>query len=150
MIFIAGCASYVKPEEPFYSPWHGRISLQIDSEQGRVSSFSAEFELSGNVQAGELTLFNPFGSTAAAIKWMPQSATLRTNGAIRHFESLNELLREAIGTDLPVDALFSWVAGEPKLTSGWHADLVDYPKGRIKARRQDPAPAAELNLVLTR
>lgn len=126
------------------------MSLKVNAEQGSAPYFSAEFELSGNEQAGELTLYNPFGSTAAAIKWTPQSATLRTNGEIKHFESLNELLRETIGTELPVEALFAWVAGEPKLTNGWHADLTDYPKGRIKARRQDSGPAAELNLVLTR
>jgi len=75
---------------------------------------------------------------------------MRANGEIRHFESLGELLREVVGTELPVSALFAWVAGERKGTNGWSADLTDYRRGRIKARRQDPTPAAELNLVLTR
>ncbi len=75
---------------------------------------------------------------------------MRANGEIRHFESLDELLREVVGTELPVSALFAWVAGERKGTNGWSADLTDYRRGRIKARRQDPTPAAELNLVLTR
>lgn len=99
---------------------------------------------------GELTLYSPLGSTAAAMAWTPQSATMRANGEIRHFESLGELLREVVGTELPVSALFAWMAGERKWTNGWSADLTDYPRGRIKAHRQDPTPAAELNLVLTR
>ena len=75
---------------------------------------------------------------------------MRANGEIRHFDSLGELLREVIGTELPVSALFAWVAGERKGANGWSADLTDYPRGQIKARRQDPTSAAELNLVLTR
>jgi outer membrane lipoprotein LolB len=150
---IAGCASYTGSNEKFSSyssPWHGRLSLRINPEQGQSQSFSAEFELTGNEQAGELTLYSPLGSTAAAMTWTPQSATMRANGEIRHFESLGELLREVVGTELPVGALFAWVSGERKGTNGWSADLTDYPRGRIKARRQDPTPAAELNLVLTR
>lgn len=75
---------------------------------------------------------------------------MRTNGEIRQFESLGELLREVVGTELPVSALFAWVAGERKLANGWSADLTDYPRGQIKAHRKDPTPAAELNLILTR
>jgi len=152
-LLIAGCASYTGPNDKFsvYSaPWHGRLSLRINPEQGKSQSFSAEFELTGNEQVGELTLYSPLGSTAAAMTWTPQSATMRANGEIRYFESLGELLREVVGTELPVSALFAWVAGERKGTNGWSADLTDYPRGRIKARRQDPTPAAELNLVLTR
>lgn len=153
IFLVAGCASHIKHEVQFssyLSPWQGRLSLRITPQQGQTQSFSAEFELSGNEQLGELTLFSPLGSTVAAMNWTPQAATMRANGEIRHFESLGELLREALGTELPVSALFAWVAGEPKLTDGWSADLTDYPRGRIKARRQDPTLATELNLVLTR
>jgi outer membrane lipoprotein LolB len=118
--------------------------------QGQPQSFSAEFELTGNEQVGELTLYSPLGNTAAAMTWTPQSATMRANGEIRHFASLDKLMLEVVGTELPVGALFAWVAGERKWTNGWSADLTDYPKGRIKARRQDPSHAAELNLLLTR
>lgn len=82
--------------------------------------------------------------------WSPRSAFLNTNGEVRHFESLNELIKEAVGTELPINALFAWVAGEAKIANGWRADLSDYPRGRIKASRQEPAPVAELNLILTR
>jgi outer membrane lipoprotein LolB len=153
IFLIAGCASYTVSNEPFSaysSPWHGRLSLRINPEQGQSQSYSAEFELTGNEQVGELTLYSPLGSTAAAMMWTPQSATMRANGEIRRFESLGELLHEVVGTELPVSALFAWVAGERKGANGWSADLTDYPRGRIKARRQDPTPAAELNLVLTR
>ena len=153
IFFIAGCATPVKQDahlSSYFSPWHGRLSLRITPEQGQAQSLSAEFELSGNEQQGELTLYGPLGGTIAAMNWTPQSATVRANGEIRHFESLGELLREVLGTELPVSALFAWVAGEPKLTEGWSANLTDYSRGRIKAHRQNPSPATELNLVLSR
>jgi outer membrane lipoprotein LolB len=153
MFLIAGCATSSIPESqlPSYSsPWHGRLSLRISPDQGPPQAFSAAFELTGNQQAGELTLYGPLGTTAASMAWSPQSAFMRANGEVRYFGSLNELIKEAVGTELPVNALFAWVAGEGKVASGWRADLSDYPRGRIKASRQEPAPAAELNLILNR
>lgn len=153
IFLIAGCASPIRYEEQlssYLSPWHGRLSLRITPQQGQAQSLSVEFELSGNEQLGELTLYSPLGSTVAAMNWTRQSATMRADGEIRHFESLGELLRVVLGTELPVSALFAWVAGEPKLAAGWSADLTDYSRGRIKAHRQNPSPATELNLVLTR
>jgi len=153
IFLIAGCATPSIPEGQllsYSSPWHGRLSLRISPDQGPPQAFSAAFELSGNQQAGELTLYGPLGTTAASMAWSPQSAFMRTNGEVRYFGSLSELIREAVGTELPVNALFAWVAGESKVANGWRADLSDYPRGRIKASRQDPAPSAELNLILTR
>ncbi len=109
---------------------------------------TAGFELIGTAQTGGLTLYTPLGSTAAALSWSPGAAELRANGDVRHFDSLGALLREAVGTELPVAALFDWVAGKNQAGKDWSADLSDYTQGRIKARRQEPGAAAELNLIL--
>jgi outer membrane lipoprotein LolB len=113
-----------------------------------VQSFSAAFELSGNAQAGALTLFTPLGTTAAALSWTPQASTLRSNTETRQFDSLGALMQQTLGAELPVAALFAWLAGDAVAVAGWQADLSQRGNGRIGARRDAPLPAAELRLVL--
>ncbi len=130
--------------------WRGRLAVRVepDPPNGQAQAFSAGFELSGNATSGQLTLFTPLGSTAAALSWAPGTATLRNNGEARQFESLDALLRSAVGTELPVAALFAWLHDENMTLEGWSADLSQHASGRITARRLLPAPAAELKLVL--
>ena len=71
-----------------------------------------------------------------------------TQGQERHFESLDALVQQAVGTDIPVAALFAWLAGTPMSTTGWTADLTQHAQGRITARRTSPLPGAELRLIL--
>lgn len=113
-----------------------------------MQSFSATFELSGNAQTGALTLFTPLGTTAAALTWSPQASTLRSNAETRQFDSLGTLMQQTLGAELPVAALFAWLAGEAVAVAGWQADLSQRSSGRIGARRDTPLPAAELRLVL--
>lgn len=98
--------------------------------------------------AGELILYTPLGSTVAALSWSSGSALMRTNGEVRHFESLDALIKQAVGVEIPVAALFAWLAGDRMAASGWDADLSQHDQGRITARRMAPAPLAELRLVL--
>jgi outer membrane lipoprotein LolB len=152
-LFIAGCAvpalstTSIHPE---MSPWRGRLAVRIDADQPQTQaqSFSAEFELSGNAQFGELTLFTPLGTTAATLRWSAQTAALRNNGEVRYFESLNALIKQTLGTEVPVAALFAWLAGDNMEAAGWSADLSQQASGRITARRLQPAPLAELRVVL--
>ena len=127
------------------SPWRGRLAVRVEAEQPQ--SFSAGFELAGDALTGQLTLYTPLGTTAASLLWSSQTAIMRANGDIRYFESLNDLIRQAVGTDLPVAALFAWLAGDNMTVAGWSADLTQHADGRITARRTEPAPAAELRLV---
>lgn len=148
-IFIAGCAAPTRTivsNESEVSLWRGRLAVRVESEQPQA--FSAGFELTGNAQAGELTLYTPLGNTAAALSWSPQTAVMRSNGDVRHFESLDALIKQAVGTEIPVVALFAWLAGDNMAVAGWSADLSDHANGRITARRSQPAPLAELRLVL--
>lgn len=148
-LFIAGCAAPTRAnisnpsEVPF---WHGRLAVRVESDQPQ--SFAAEFELTGNAQAGELTLYTPIGGTAAALSWSAQTALMRTHGEVRYFESLDALIKQAVGTEIPVPALFAWLAGDNMAVAGWSADLSQHANGRITARRTQPAPLAELRLVL--
>jgi outer membrane lipoprotein LolB len=148
-LFIAGCAAPTRTDlskQSEVSLWHGRLAVRVESDQPQ--SFSAEFELTGNAQAGALTLYTPMGSTAAALSWSTQTAVMRTQGDVRSFESLDALIKQAVGTEIPVAALFAWLEGENMIAAGWSADLSQHANGRITARRAQPVPLAELRLVL--
>lgn len=88
------------------------------------------------------------GSTAAALSWSAQTAVMRTQGEVRSFESLDALIKQAVGTEIPVAALFAWLAGDNMIAAGWSADLSQHANGKITARRVQPVPLAELRLVL--
>ena len=128
------------------SPWRGRLAIRVESEPVQV--FSAAFELSGSAPAGALTLFTPLGTTAAALNWTPEGSTLRTNLEVRQFATLGALMRQTLGTELPIAALFDWLAGDTAASAGWQVDLSQRPNGRITVRRQSPLPMAELRVVL--
>ena len=150
VLLITACAAPTPaPRLSNAASWHGRLALRIEPglPDGAPQAFSAGFELSGNAQSGTLTLLTPLGSTAAAMTWSPGFASLRSNGELRQFESLEALLRSAVGTEVPVTALFAWLRGENMTLAGWSADLTQYASGRITARRQQPAPATELTLL---
>lgn len=153
-VFLAsGCATTEPSHGPAGSetaPWRGRLAVRIEADPNaaEAQSFSAAFELSGSASAGALTLFTPIGTTAAALAWTPRTAVLKNNGDTQSFATLDALIKQVIGTDMPVAALFAWLAGENVDAAGWIADLSRHADGRITARRLTPAPAAELRLVL--
>lgn len=128
------------------SPWRGRLAIRVESEPVQV--FSAAFELSGSAPAGALTLFTPLGTTAAALSWTPEGSTLRSNAEVRQFPTLEALMRQTLGAELPITALFAWLAGDTATSAGWQVDLSQRPNGRITVRRQSPLPMAELRVVL--
>jgi outer membrane lipoprotein LolB len=149
IFFIAGCAVPTRApgqKGQEVSDWSGRLALTVEDNQAQ--SFSAAFELKGNADAGELALYNPLGSTLAVLDWAPGSASLRENRQTRSYGSLEELVRQATGTAIPVAALFDWLRGTYTPVPGWRADLSQLAHGRLTAWRSVPAPAAELRLVL--
>ena len=150
---IAGCAAPIRASVQNgieTSIWHGRLAIRIEPETptSEPQSFSAGFELTGTPSAGQLNLLTPIGSTAASLSWSPNTAVMRAHGEQHHFESLNALIHQAVGTDIPVTALFAWLAGTHASTAGWTADLTQHAQGRITARRTSPLPSAELRLIL--
>ena len=128
------------------SPWRGRLAIRVESEPVQV--LSAAFELSGSAPAGALTLFTPLGTTAAALSWTPEGSTLRSNAEVRQFATLGALMRQTLGAELPITALFAWLAGDTAASDGWQVDLSQRPNGRITVRRQSPLPMAEMRVVL--
>ena len=123
------------------------MSLQVEGEARQ--SFSAGFDLRGSPAAGSLELTTPLGSTAALLEWSADGARLRIPGEpVRMAPSLDELARQALGTPVPVAALFDWLDGRPTEALGWQADLSRQASGRLQARRLQPA--AELRLVFDR
>lgn len=147
-LWLAGCAQPVlRPSDTSRGYWRGRLALRID-DRLEPRSFFANFELSGAANAGELLLSSPLGTTLAQLRWSPQSALLRNNGQTRAFDTLDALAIEATGTAIPIAALFEWLQGRAAPADGWQADLTQLEAGRLLARREQPAPAAELRLIL--
>ncbi|MDO5693294.1 MAG: outer membrane lipoprotein LolB [Pseudomonadota bacterium] len=148
---MAGCATEKAAQATFdadATQWSGRLGLTVASEPPQ--SFSAGFSLSGNPDAGELSLTSPLGSTLAVMQWQPGEALLRQGEQVRRYESLDALAAEVAGTPLPVRALFGWLRGQPQSVPGWQADLSRLPDGLLSAQRLMPLPTADLRLVLDR
>jgi outer membrane lipoprotein LolB len=150
-VFIAGCTTpkiFKGTAAPKPELWSGRLALTVDSPQPQ--SYSANFMLQGNAQAGQLNLSSPLGSTLAVLQWQPGQALLRQGKQTRNYASLDELAAAVTGTPLPLAALFDWLHGKPQSVKGWQADLSRLSDGRLTARRLQPPPAAELRLILER
>lgn len=156
-LWLAGCSTAPRnsaaPDSATAPFWSGRMALQIQPDSPVASqerSFSASFELRGSPQAGSLQLFSPLGSSLALLSWQPGSATLQQGSDSRSSASLDELVRDTLGTDLPIPALFAWLHGQDQAAQGWNVDLSRWDQGRLQALRHSPAPQASLRLVLDR
>lgn len=148
-LVLAACAVPPRtPTGPGVQSWVGRLALTVDGQASQ--SFSAGFELKGAPETGELTLTNPLGGTVAVLAWAPGSATLRSGGNTRQFPSLEALAQEVTGAPLPVASLFDWLAGQPTAVAGWEPDVSGVAEGRLRARRTEPPPAADLRILFER
>ena len=148
-LLVAGCAlppKGVNARVDDTSIWRGRLAIRVDTLQPQ--SFSAGFELTGSALVGAMTLFNPLGGTVAVLTWDASTAKMRINGDTQHFESLGDLIKGAVGTEIPVGALFAWLAGDLATADGWHPDLSQHANGRITAKRLNPVPPVEIRVVL--
>jgi outer membrane lipoprotein LolB len=126
--------------------WIGRLSVRIESEP--VQGYSAGFELRGDPQAGRLVLLSPLGSTLARLIWSSSGAELASDGETRRFESVAALTRAVTGAELPLTELFAWLEGAPARIGGWTVVQDERANGRLRARREQPAPAVEMRIVL--
>nr|WP_236749270.1 lipoprotein insertase outer membrane protein LolB [Acidovorax carolinensis] len=148
-MLLAGCAQpQPAPSNAQRTLWTGRLALQVEEQASQ--SFSASFELSGSAQQGQLVLLNPLGNTMARIQWHAGHAEITTGQNTRESESLDALLRDVLGTPIPVAALFSWLEGTHVTAVGWQVDLSAIDAGRLVAQRHTPTPQATLRIVLTR
>lgn len=143
---LAGCATPQRTAAPpGVQVYTGRLALSVAANPPQA--FSAGFELKGAPDAGELTLYTPLGGTLAVLGWTPGSATLKSGNDVRQFASLEALASEVTGAELPVTALFDWLAGKATAVAGWQADVTEVANGRLRAQRTAPAPAADLRIA---
>jgi outer membrane lipoprotein LolB len=149
IVFIAGCA-YPKRSTALFDtkigPWQGRMALRV--LQTPVLAFSANFELEGTPKAGRLVFTSPLGTTLAKLQWNPEGAMLQANGKTENFDNLDALTQQAVGSTLPITALFAWLVGDEANQLGWSADLHALDTGRLTARRAAPHVPAELKIIL--
>lgn len=122
--------------------------LKVQSDP--VQTFSADFDLQGDAQAGRLSFFTPLGTTAARLDWNAQGAQLQMAGEPQQFESIDSLTRHISGAVLPIASLFEWLKGMDPATPGWQVDLRDLINGRLSAQRLAPEIPAELKIILDR
>ena len=144
LALVGACAN--APQPPRDAFWQGRMSLTVHLTP--VQHVAAAFELEGNAIQGELTLFSPLGHPSLVLRWSPEQAQWLQNGKTRNFANLSEMTLAATGTDLPMDALFEWLAGRDLAVPGWTLKRSG-SAGRWSAQRSQPAPAVTLTVSPT-
>jgi outer membrane lipoprotein LolB len=97
-----------------------------------------------------MVLLSPIGTTLARLEWTPQGARLAQGQQQMVSPSLQRLGAHLTGTELPIAALFEWLAGRPAEAPGWQVDLSAHAQGRISAERREPTPGALLRIALDR
>ena len=150
LLLLSGCAT--RPIETGATgdampAWSGRLVLRIASEPPQA--INAGFELQGSASAGSLVLTSTLGQIAARLQWSPKRATLQHAGQSEQvYASLDQLTQQAGAAELPVAALFDWLAGVNTLAAGWQANLEHLSQGRLAGHREVPPPQADLLLML--
>ncbi len=148
LLTLAGCATpRLKPANTA-DFWSGRLALQLNGTPPQ--NWSASFELQGSAEQGEMALFSPIGTTLARLSWTPQSALLEQGQDKTESSNLQSLSQRLTGTDLPIAALFAWLAGKSSDAPGWQVDLSAHAEGRVTARTIARVPEAVLRILLDR
>ena len=147
-LVLTGCASPKITPIDTSAYWSGRMAIKVLKDP--PESLSASFELQGSAKTGEMVLLSPVGTTLARLEWTPQWARLEQGSERLESTSLQKLGARLTGTELPIAALFEWLAGHPAETPGWQVDLSAHALGRITAERSAPAPATVLRILLNR
>lgn len=147
-LLTAGCATPRMSPVDANAYWTGRMAIQVLKDP--PESLSAGFELQGSAQSGEMVLLSPIGTTLARLEWTPQGARLAQGQQQVDSPSLQRLGARLTGTELPIAALFEWLAGRPAEAPGWQVDLSAHAQGRISAERRQPSPGAVLRIALDR
>lgn len=151
LFFVIGCAAPLRipGDSAHTASWNGRLSVRVEATESMASqSFSSAFELQGEAKRGQLHFYTPLGSTAAAITWTPEQANLRSGSDSQSFSNIDALIARVLGTPVPVSALFAWLAGDASSLDGWQVDQSQFDSGKITARRTNPAPQAEIRVIL--
>jgi outer membrane lipoprotein LolB len=156
--------------------WSGRLALKLQAHgSDPAQGVNVAFDLQGTASSGQLDLSTPLGTLIAQVRWQADSATLTTADGQQAFDSLEELTRRALGEQLPVIAMLSWLEGGPAMQmpwsplqadarasnnvqptsfsqAGWQVDTSALPDGLLQAQRSatDQQRGASLKLRLER
>jgi outer membrane lipoprotein LolB len=169
-LLLQACATHPPP-----LPGHvyaGRLAVRTDAAPDLPArSTSGQFELSGNASSGQLVLTSPIGTTVARARWsdpvgtqgVPSRIELEADGSTTRYATLEDMMQRAIGDQLPLPAMFDWLAGRPWPGApaqrsadggafdqlGWHVDISQLAGNRlIDAQRALPAPALHVRVKL--
>jgi outer membrane lipoprotein LolB len=147
---LAACATPTRTTGTFDTKdqWQGRLAIKVAGNTPQ--SLSADFELQGDAQTGSLLFLSPLGTAVAQLEWAPGLAQLRQGGKTEQFASLNALVMQATGTELPVAELFDWLHGNATEAPGWRVDLQELHQGKLQAWRDDSLAPANVRILLAR
>ncbi len=150
----------------------GKLAVRSDASDAQAAhSVSGQFELSGSPSSGQLVLTSPIGTTVARARWShpagaqgePSDIELEADGRTSHFDSLDEMMQQALGDKLPLAAMFDWLAGRPWPAApaaraadgmsfeqlGWRVDLSQFASSQlIAAERPAPPPTLHVRVKL--
>ena len=127
--------------------WQGRLSLRV--LQPQPEQFSANFELHGSAETGELSIISPLGTTLAVARWTPHNAQLLQGQKVQDYASMEALTQQLTGAALPLQALLAWLDTDGPPLPGWQLTSESPATGRrVFARREAPLPALQLTLLL--
>jgi outer membrane biogenesis lipoprotein LolB len=128
----------------------GRLLIEIGSSPAQ--RISSSFELDTDGASGELRLLGPLGTTSALITWNPAQAQLQSselNPPLRHYPSLSMLMKQWLGTELPLQAILLWLQGQDERIPGWQLlDSGNNTKVAVRASAQGPEPSVSIKLML--
>jgi outer membrane lipoprotein LolB len=150
MACVAGCAT--RPLSDAAMPWtSGRMSVRVDAGIDQSArAVSADFDLRGSGDRGELRLSSPLGTVLASARWSDAEVVLDRGQGETRFADLDSLSREALGEVLPLRAFPDWLAGRPWPGAptqrrsdgfeqlGWSVSLAGFPDGRVEVVRAAP------------
>ena len=148
---LSGCAMFSStPRQPALEQighWQGRLSLKV--LQDPPEQFSANFEINGRPEQGELALYSPIGTTLAVARWSPDSAELLQGQKVQSFISIEAMTQQLTGNKLPLPELLSWLDHDGAALPGWTLKSETSPNSRrVFAKRETPLPLLELTLVI--
>ena len=123
----------------------GRFAMQIDTQPPQ--SFFTSFDLTGGWPEGILNIYNPLGMQMARVEWTAQSARLVQGNQAREAASLESLIFQLTGTQLPTAALVDWLSGKPTPADVWNVDVSEWHLRRLVLERVQPAPRTVLRIA---
>ena len=163
LALLTGCASIAPVKPPVPEPvtpvpqieaapapvlrhFEGRLSVTVQSEP--VQHTSADFELEGDAERGEMKFYGPFGGLALVLQWQPGRVVLIEGDQKRTVPSLEWLMQRLTGASLPIPMVFDWLSGKPVRSDDWWIEPRTQASDRYRALRLQPLPRIELVIAL--